>query len=257
MSQVSRVFNAGIEKIMKEDKNTQRKFLETLSEIRYMNVDYLLSIGCFFVPNADYLLNYFGDSCLNIEYDLYNYEGDCKWVGHLMIPIRDLYNNVVGFTGYNPLSKLIENENKGEDNEVPPRYIDSSKNCFDRNKFMLIPNGYDKFLSSDYVFVLDGVFDALTLASLGYNACSNLGTNLSDECIFLLSFPKRRYIPADNDLAGLSLLNTIQRKLPNSVSVTQMETKDIDEYVNKFGIDKFRNKVDSFLESKNLVPIVL
>lgn len=259
MSHVSRVFNKGIKNILTKDLDTQRKFLETLSEIRFMDIEYLLGLGCFFVPNADYLLNYFGEECLNYEYDFYNSEGECKWVGHLMIPIKDIYNDVVGFTGYNPLSKLIEKDNEENclDNEVPPRYIDSSKSCFDRNKFMLIPNGYDDFLESDYIFVLDGVFDALTLGSMGYPVCSNLGTNLSDECVFLLSFAKRRYVPADNDLAGLNLLNTIKRKIPNSTSITQTECKDIDEYINKFGTEIFKSKVNKFLSSKSFVPITL
>lgn len=253
------VFEKGVELIKSEDREQQRKYIEVISRYRFIDVEYLLNLGCFFVPNQDYLLDRFGPDCLKAEYDFYSYDGQCRWLGCLMIPIRDVFGNISGFTGFNPASSLIRKDNKenNSDLEVPRKYKISSKTCFDKNKFMLIPNGYEKILKDDYCIVLDGVFDAITLASFGLNTCCNLGTTLSTSVIYMLSFPSRRYISADNDLAGLSLLNLIKSKLPNTVAISQNKYKDIDEYIYREGPNYAINKIKEHIASKLFIPIIL
>lgn len=253
------VFENGVGLIRSEDREQQHKYVGVLSRYRFIDVDYVLDLGAFYVPNQDYLRDRFGRDCLGSEYDFYNYDGQCKWVGCLMIPVRDVYGNITGFTGFNPSSSLIRKDNLENNSnvEVPPKYKVSSKNCFDKNKFMLIPNGYEQILKDDYCIILDGVFDALTLASFGLNTCCSLGTSLSQSVIYMLSFPSRRYVPADNDLAGISLLKSIKSKLPNTVAISQNKYKDIDEYIYREGSEYAINKIKEHLNSKLFVPIIL
>lgn len=249
---MSSIFNDGVLRIQIEDSDVQRKFLKTLSKVRFMDVEYLLKLGCFFVPNKDYLVHMFGPDCIAPECGFYNYDGSCKFLGNLMIPIRSVEDDIVGFTSFNLEAHFADYELNF------PKYVVSDKSVFNKNRFMLIPNGYKKMLEEGYCIIVDGNFDGLTLASMGLNSCCVLGSSISDYIIFLLSFIPNRYVARDNDLAGLRLFNSINSKLPGTRSLLQGSTKDIDEFLqDESKREKVRDLIFSKLSSDVKTDIIL
>lgn len=218
-----------------------------------MDVDYLLDLGCFFVHNRQYLIDSFGLECVGSHNDFYDQDGVCKFLGTLMIPIRDVNGDVVGFNSFNPFAKLKEQE--GDFSDI--KYNISSKKVFNRNRFPLIPNGYKKMFEEGYVVIMDGTFDALTLGSLGINTFCNLGTVFSEYCSFILSFVNKRFLAMDNDRAGLTLHKSINKTL-KCYRLTQNKFKDIDSYVEDCGDrEGLRNLILNHVNSNLMCDIVL
>lgn len=255
---LSNYFEAGLEKILETDYDSQKHYLTVLSKQRYIDIEYFLDYGCFYVPNQDYLELMFGES-LAFDADFYKYDGTCKWIGYLMFPIKDTKGKVVGFTGYNPMSKAIyqDNQKNGTDNPVPVLYEISSSKVFDKNRYMLIPNGYSKCIDDDYIIITDGVFDTMTLASFGFNVGCNMGSSYSEYINFMLSFPKRRYVASDNDDAGLMLFNMIKKQNQNTERIIQRSCKDIDEFFRTHDKYKTCEKIKKGLNSSLILPIIL
>lgn len=246
-------------RILDEDWQSQEQFLDALKHIRYADVEYLRKIGCFFVPNQDYLEYYIGPRCYNPEYDLYNYNGECKWLGHYVFPIRGAQDDLVALVGFNPLSKKImeDNINSGLPNDAPPKYIVSNKNVFDRSGYLFIPNGYRKMIEDNYVIVVDGVFDAVTPASMGFNTACMLGSDVNDKMLFILSMVDRIYVARDNDDAGLRLYNSIKRFIPRAMPLTQSKSKDLDGYIREVGVDIAYKSIKSGISSEIYIPVRL
>lgn len=245
-------FQSGIEKVKKVDYEFQLDAIEVVLQTRYPNTpreqrispEFLLDLGCFFVPDEDYLESIFGPESVNPIYNFYDYDGSCKWVQNLMIPIRDVDDSLVGFTGFNPASKLIKEDNlslpKEEQLEVPFKYNDSDRRVFNKANFMLVPLGYKKMLEDDYVFVTDGVFDALFIAYLGFNSAANLGTSVSDSTMFTLSLVNKVITLEDNDAAGKCLHRTLRKYLGKVGSIRQGACKDIDQFLSEHDSTKFK-----------------
>ena len=257
---MSSLYDEGVKNIKENDRELQKRLLTTLSKYRFMNVDYMLDKGCFFVPNPDYLKEMFGIGCVSPANDFYDYDGNCKFLGTLMMPIRNVNDSIVGFTSFNPIAKIQEQEYySGESNERPGvKYKVSSSKVFDRNRFPLIPNGYDKMLRDGYVIITDGNFDAYTLASYGLNTFCNMGSSFGQYTAFILSFVKKRFVARDNDRAGLVLFNAINSKLPGTKSLLQNKYKDIDEYFSHLDNSEETIKfIKSRIDNKVIADIML
>lgn len=273
----------GIKKIQENDRESQKHFIGVLIESRFKDslrktnspnknlieenyrqridnlVDYIIDLGCFFVPNNDYMTYFFGKSCTDQSVACYDWEGCCVWLGQLVIPIRGALGNLEGFAGFNPLHKTIREDNlEREDKEpLPPKYTLSNKNVFDRSTHLFIPNGYKKMLEDDYAIPVDGIFDSIILASIGYNSVCNLGSYLNEKTLFPLSLVSRRWVAHDNDKAGLDFFGKIQKVLPKTSRIVQVKFKDIDEYLRVFGYNNFITKMNSVISSGFLEEVVL
>jgi len=234
----------GIKNIYENDFKTQEHYLGLICrEVRSMRPNILFDLMAFYVPNHDYMSTYFGSEITYSSYDCYDFNGNCKWTGHLVIPIRDIKGNVKGFTGYNPFVTL----NKGENAvlNTMSKYKESAKSLMDKSKFGLCPLGLEKAINDGYVIVTDGVFDALNVADCGFNSFCLLGSALTEELQFCLSFIEYIYVASDNDKAGLDLFNTIKRKFPNVIPIRQSMYKDIDEFI--------KNHREAFIEQVNAI----
>ena len=245
----------GLNRIHDEDSESQRHFITVIVSDRFsefktsscnndkmikMTVDYLLNLKCFFVPNNDYMTFYFGKDVVDSSVDCYNGFGTCKWLGHLVFPIRGALGFLEGFTGYNPLNRTISFDNKVNNSEevVPPKYEISSSRVFDKNTHLFIPNGYRKMLEDDYAIVVDGVFDGISVGAQNYNSVVVLGSYLNDKMLFPLSMVSKIFVPFDNDEAGLKLFSSIKKALPRAVAIKQGITKDLDNYFKIKGFKK-------------------
>lgn len=253
-----KVIENGIKRIYSEDKDRQIQMLKVLQEERFMDIEYLISLGAFYVPEDDYMLKFFGQNIKQLEYDCY-YGDLCKWTLHLVLPLRNCNGEIVSLLGFNPLHKIIKKQREitGEDLDIPPKYITSSQSLTERGTYMLIPNGVPKMIKDGYCIIVDGFFDALTLGSMGFNTVSALSSMINDKNLFVLSFVKRKYVAYDNDRAGLSLYRYLERRLTNVKSITQGKCKDIDDYVTEYGSDYVKTVLQKSLNSKSFIPVVL
>jgi DNA primase catalytic core len=148
--------------------------------------------------------------------------------------IKDEHGNEVGISGRTTLNRN-------------PKYLHSK---FPTSKFLPLIDIAKKFQKS-YVFVTEGIFDALAFIAAGHPAVSLLGTRLSEEKINLLekNFTEI-YFVFDADDAGMRArhmtanLLVKSNKLPDSYFLTP--TKDADEMLKEFG----KEFVDKLLETK-------
>lgn len=264
MTRIDSIARQGIARIYEEDLESQKHFLHTISTVvREMeNADLFFQASAFYVPNAEYLALYFGEDARNPEYDFYQWNGYCQWVNTVMFPIKDVVGDIRGFVGFDPHIKAM----KREDSTVRENhYTYSKKDVFNRGKYLYMPDGvYSKAIEEEYILLVDGVFDMWSLHGCGFNVASLLGSNLSDEVLFQLSFIKNIYVLHDNDSAGLDLYTKLARKLPNVRYIRQNASKDADNIINSpykeeyiSGINKaIRLKVSTTLRLRTLKSLI-
>ncbi|WP_304427890.1 toprim domain-containing protein [uncultured Clostridium sp.] len=224
----SLVINEGIKRIYKEDLETQKHYIDTImKEARNSDSSIIYKAEGFFVPNDKYMVEYFGNEITNQQYDCYGYYGDCKWTGNLVLPLRDVKNNIVGFVGYNPFI-AIENKEKGIwDN---PYYKQSDKKVLNKSLFLFgLKDYFKRAMKEGYIIITDGVFDLLSCEREGLVAGALLGSYVSDALLFQLSFIPKVIVAMDNDDAGLKVLNYLKKYLPRTIALKQGKFKDIDD----------------------------
>lgn len=250
---------SGIERIYKEDLEAQKHYINLIcKEVRNMDSEILFKVNAFFVPNAEYMKEFFGSEILLPNYDCYDYYGTCKWTGHLVIPIKGVDGKIKGFTGYNPAVTLAKRDGQEDDPLARlAKYKESSKALMDKSRFFLCPLGFDKAMKDGYIIVIDGVFDALNVASFGFNTLSVLGSTLTDEILFCLSFIDVVYVAHDNDQAGLNLYNAIKMKLPKVYFIRQSKCKDIDEFIKLYPNEFKSNMQKIFSKFKSSITLSL
>lgn len=246
------LLDEGVEKIYKESLEEQTHFIQTIcKDVREVDLPILFDLKAFYVPNDEFMIDYFGAAIVSPAFDCYDYLGVCKWKYHLVLPIRDVMGTIVGFTGYNPyvdiynkqrkslresdkLDSMEELKNKFPDIATMARYKESSSVLMDKSKFFICPLGFDKALEDGYIILVDGFFDCLSLAQDGYNSISILGSSITEYIRFCLSLVRVIYVAYDNDSAGKNLFNRMKSIHPRVYSITQSKCKDIDEFRKKY-----------------------
>lgn len=252
------ILESGLEKIYSESLEEQKHFINTICEnVRGRKLDLLFDLKAFYVPNDEFMIEYFGPSIMSNNFDCYDYLGNCKWKYHLVLPIRDVMGNVVGFSGYNPYVGLAKKDKSMNDSNVfskdespsmdfdkldittMSKYKESSSVVMDKSKFFICPLTLEKAINDGYIILVDGFFDSLSLAQEGFNSMSILGSSLSEYMKFCLSLVKVIYVAYDNDSAGKKLYNRIKQSHSNTYSIVQSKCKDIDSFIKEY-YDEFK-----------------
>ena len=153
----------------------------------------------------------------------------------LMFPIIDVRGNVIGFGG-----RIM----KKDDNAA--KYLNSPETLIFNKRKNLFALNLAKKSKLGYLILVEGYMDAIALHQYGFDcAVASLGTALTADGAALLSkYTEEVVLIYDGDAAGQ---NATQRAIPIlekaglKVKVLQMQgAKDPDEYLKKFGADKFR-----------------
>ena len=153
----------------------------------------------------------------------------------LMFPIIDVRGNVIGFGGR--IMKKDENAAK---------YLNSPETLIFNKRKNLFALNLAKKSKLDYLILVEGYMDAIALHQYGFDcAVASLGTALTADGATLLSkYTQQVVLIYDGDTAGQ---NATQRAIPLleraglKVRVLQLQgAKDPDEYLKKFGADKFK-----------------
>lgn len=168
----------------------------------------------------------------------------------LMFPIIDVRGNVIGFGG-----RIM---NSTDPNAA--KYLNSPETLIFNKRKNLFALNLAKKSKLGYLILVEGYMDAIALHQYGFDcAVASLGTALTEDGASLLSrYTDQVVLIYDGDAAGQ---NATQRAIPMlekaglQVKVLKMrDAKDPDEYLKKFGADRFRLLLE---ESSNRVEYQL
>ena len=153
----------------------------------------------------------------------------------LMFPIIDVRGNVIGFGG-----RIIKND------KDTAKYLNSPETLIFNKRKNLFGLNLAKKSKQGYLILVEGNIDVVALHQYGFdNAIASLGTSLTEEQAALMTrYADQIVLIYDGDKAGQ---NATQRAIPIlekaglQVKVLQIkDAKDPDEYLKKFGADKFK-----------------
>lgn len=168
----------------------------------------------------------------------------------LMFPIIDVRGNVIGFGG-----RIMNSSDKSA-----AKYLNSPETLIFNKRKNLFALNLAKKSKLGYLILVEGYMDAIALHQYGFDcAVASLGTALTEDGANLLSrYTEQVVLIYDGDEAGQ---NATQRAIPIlekaglQVKVLKMrDAKDPDEYLKKFGADRFRLLLE---ESANRVEYQL
>lgn len=157
-----------------------------------------------------------------------------RFRNRLMFPIIDVRGNVIGFGG-----RVMD---KGE-----PKYLNSPETLIFNKRRNLFAMNVVKKSKRDFIILTEGYMDAIALHQYGFDcAVASLGTSLTQEHADLLAkYTNEVVLTYDSDAAGQ---NATKRAIPLlertgvRVKILQMQgAKDPDEFLHKFGADRFQN----------------
>ncbi len=156
-----------------------------------------------------------------------------RFRNRLMFPIIDVRGNVVGFGG-----RVLDNSE--------PKYLNSNETLIFNKRKNLFGLNFAKKTKAPNIILVEGNIDVVTLHQFGFdNAVASLGTSLTEDQVTLLSrYTDEVILTYDGDEAGQ---RAAKRAIPMlekagiKVRVLQVkDAKDPDEFLQKFGADKFR-----------------
>lgn len=157
--------------------------------------------------------------------------------GRIIFPIIDNFHNVIAFGG-----RAMDDDG--------PKYLNTSDTPVFKKSRNLFALNIARSYCSDYMILCEGYMDVISMHSAGFSsAVATLGTALTPEQARIMAkYTKTVVVSYDNDDAGMAAAKRaipILTKAGLEVRVLQMSgAKDPDEYIKKFGADKFRRLVE-------------
>ncbi len=155
----------------------------------------------------------------------------------IMFPIIDPLGNVVAFGG------RVMDDSK-------PKYLNTSDTPAFRKSNHLFALNFAKNCSSEQMILCEGYMDVIALHAAGFEyAVATLGTAITPSHARIFSkYTKKVIISYDSDQAGQNAANKAMQILGEvgmEVRVLKLNgAKDPDEYIQKFGPDRFRRVLE-------------
>lgn len=212
--------------LMNERKYNTQEMFDTLKEVGVFKVDYLSDLSLLFPEVTDKQYQ---------EWGLVNENGTFILGGRYVVAIRDITGKVAALVGWHPKGgsrKYVTTPTIGFSRDASFFNLD----CFTFS--------WEKWNGA--VYLVEGIFDTLSLRSLGLPAIGNQGLEMSPvKTQILARFGKVIAIP-DNDNSGLSvnpLTNRFSGKSRKFAWKIQNEhvfvvlpdgVKDVDDFVKDF-----------------------
>ena len=156
-----------------------------------------------------------------------------RFRNRLMFPIIDLRGNVIGFGG-----RVMD--------ASEPKYLNSPETIIFNKRKNLFALNVARKSKQGYLILTEGYMDAISLHQYGFDcAVASLGTSLTQEHARLLSAHTQKVVLTyDADAAGQNATQRAISMLEQTgvqVRVLRMQgAKDPDEFLKKFGADRFR-----------------
>jgi len=163
-----------------------------------------------------------------------------RFRNRLMFPILDIMGNVIGFGG--------RITGQGE-----PKYLNSPETVIFEKSRNLYSLNFARSLNTKELILVEGYMDVIGLYGAGFkNAVASLGTAFNQNHVKLLKkYASSVILAFDGDGAGKkAALKTIPLLAENGIRVKVLdlelsEAKDPDEYIKKFGGEKFLQELNS------------
>lgn len=208
------------------------------SEKRDMLLKYLMSKGF----KAEEIV----DAGLAVSRDGKIYD---KFRDRVMFPIIDVRGNVIGFGG-----RILHN-NKEINGYKIPKYLNSPETAvFDKGKNLFSLN-LAKNAKSTEIILCEGYMDVISVYQAGiHNIVATLGTAITEnQAKLMMRYANEILICYDSDEAGtkaaLRAIDIINEVGGRSRVIRLKNAKDPDEYINKNGIEKFKETVKQAMPS--------
>ena len=154
----------------------------------------------------------------------------------IMFPIIDVSGNVIAFGG------RVMDDSK-------PKYKNSSDTPVFKKSRNLFALNFARHHCADAMILCEGYMDVIAMHSAGFeNAVATLGTAITSEQARMMSrYTKKVIISYDADEAGQkAAMRAVKMLTDVGLDVTILKVpgaKDPDEYIKKYGADKFRNVI--------------
>lgn len=245
------IVTAGIDRIYEEDLDSQKHWLSTICRfIRGRDeITPLLEAKAFVVPNNNYMIEKFGPKCQDPKMDMYSWDGTCIWDNFLVMPIPNVAGDFIGFVGFDPLVKA--NERDGVTLVGHSKYRYSNSNVFTRGRYVYFLRGvYEKAIRDGYVVLSDGNFDMLYMHHEGINAGSMLGSLVTEQILFQLSFIEHIFVVEDGDVAGRELFEKLSSGRKNVHSIRQNVRGDADDVLKSVYRERYVELIRNAIREK-------
>ncbi len=163
--------------------------------------------------------------------------------------IYDLFRNRVIFPIIDPSGNVVAFGGRVMD-DSKPKYLNSSDTAAFNKRRQLFALNYAKNACSEQMILCEGYMDVIALHAAGFeNAVATLGTAITPEHARLFSkYTQKVIISYDADAAGQDAANKAMKLLGEvgmDVRVLKLNgAKDPDEYIVKFGADRFRRALE-------------
>lgn len=160
-----------------------------------------------------------------------------RFRNRLMFPIIDVRGNIIGFGG-----RVMD--------DSTPKYLNSPETIIFNKRKNLFALNIAKKSKQGRIILTEGYMDAIALHQYGFDcAVASLGTSLTEEHANLLAkYTNQIVLIYDGDEAGQ---NATRRAIPMlekvglQVKILRMQgAKDPDEFLRKFGADRFSLLLD-------------
>ena len=166
-----------------------------------------------------------------------------KFRDRVMFPIIDVRGNVIGFGG------RIMNDNKDVNGFKIPKYLNSPETLvFDKGKNLFSLN-LAKNAKSSEIILCEGYMDVISVYQAGIkNIVATLGTAITEQqAKLMLRYASEILICYDSDEEGtkaaIRAIDIIKNVGGRARVIRLKNAKDPDEFINKNGIEKFRETV--------------
>ncbi len=165
-----------------------------------------------------------------------------KFINRLMFPIFDVYGKVVAFGG-----RILD--------DGMPKYLNSPETVVFNKSKVLYNLNYAKNEKGRNLILVEGYMDALMLYQAGIkNVVAVLGTAFNDNHVKTLKkYCDKVFLLFDNDEAGTK---AVERAIPflveNNLKIRVVKlygAKDPDEFIKKFGREKFVDCLKSSVDN--------
>lgn len=171
---------------------------------------------------------------------LYNDKPCDTFYNRIMFPLVDTYKHVIGFQSRSLEPKPSER-----------KYVNSDDSLIFHKKGFLYAMNIAYFSKENFYILCEGNMDAITIHQSGFdNAVATMGTAFNEQQMFLLKRkPKKVYLCQDTDEAGINAIiksDSILKKSNIETYVLDLKpSKDVDEYINTYGVDSFKKKLEN------------
>lgn len=229
---------------LKEENNIVKEYVKK----RQFDMKTITKFGIGFangkIPLFDYLIDkgFSKEEILKSGILIENDRGKIydRFYSRLIFPIFDIRDRIIAFGG-RVLDKSL------------PKYVNSQENeIYHKGKTLYLMN-FAKRNKQDSIIIVEGYMDAIALQKSGFNnAVASLGTALTDDQARLLKkYTDNVIICYDQDSAGqnatLRGLDILHKRGINVkvLKIDKPDVKDPDEYINKYGKERFKNCIEN------------